>query len=132
MIGFAPASRAPAMAASPTPPQPNTATLSPRPTSPVYIAAPSPAITPQPSRPGGLGLGARVDLGGLAGGDERLLGERADAERGRELGAVGERHLLGGVVRGEAVPGATAPARAARAAHRPPVEDHEVAGRDAR
>ena len=39
------------MAASPTPPQPNTATESPRPTLPVLIAAPMPAITPQPSRP---------------------------------------------------------------------------------
>src|SRR6185436_7066607 len=33
------------------PPQPMTATLSPRPTFPVFIAAPRPAITPQPSRP---------------------------------------------------------------------------------
>ena len=39
------------MAAQPTPPQPMTATVSPRPTAPVFIAAPSPAITPQPSRP---------------------------------------------------------------------------------
>ena len=47
----APASRAPAMAASPTPPHPKTATLSPRPTPPVLSAAPRPAMTPQPSRP---------------------------------------------------------------------------------
>ena len=52
---------------------------------------------------GGLGPGARVDLGALAGGHEGLLGEGADAERGREHGAVGEGHLLGGVVGGEAV-----------------------------
>ena len=51
MIVVAPASRAPAIAASPTPPQPNTATLSPRRTAPVLIAAPTPAITPQPSSP---------------------------------------------------------------------------------
>ena len=51
MIGDAPASRAPAIAASPTPPQPITATESPRETLPVFIAAPRPAITPQPSRP---------------------------------------------------------------------------------
>ena len=120
------------MAALPTPPQPNTATLSPRPTSPVYIAAPSPAITPQPSSPAASGRGARVDLGGLARGDERLLRERADAERGGERRAVGERHLLRRVEGGEAVPRAAAPARPARAAHRAPVEDHEVAGRDAR
>src|SRR4029077_17141295 len=41
----------PAMAPSPTPPQPITATLSPRVTPPVLMAAPMPAITPQPSRP---------------------------------------------------------------------------------
>ena len=33
---------------------------------------------------GGLGPGAGCHLGRLARGDERLLGERADAERGRE------------------------------------------------
>lgn len=48
---LAPANNAPAIAASPTPPQPNTATESPRPTLPVLMAAPMPAITPQPSRP---------------------------------------------------------------------------------
>src|SRR3712207_1497358 len=50
-IVVAPASLAPAIAASPTPPQPNTATDSPRRTPPVLIAAPTPAITPQPSSP---------------------------------------------------------------------------------
>src|SRR5438477_12138234 len=39
------------MAPSPTPPQPITATLLPRVTPPVLMAAPMPAITPQPSRP---------------------------------------------------------------------------------
>ena len=39
------------MAPSPTPPQPITATLSPRVTPPVLMAAPRPAITPQPSSP---------------------------------------------------------------------------------
>ena len=51
MIVRAPASRAPRIAASPTPPQPMTATESPRVTGAVLIAAPRPAITPQPSRP---------------------------------------------------------------------------------
>lgn len=51
MIFAAPTSRAPAIAASPTPPQPITATESPRPTCPVLMAAPMPAITPQPSSP---------------------------------------------------------------------------------
>ncbi len=94
MTGLAPASRAPAIAALPTPPQPNTATLSPRPTSPVNIAAPRPAITPQPRSPATSGRRAGVDLRGLARGHERLLGERADPECRGELGAVGERHLL--------------------------------------
>jgi hypothetical protein len=51
MIVAAPASAAPAMAPSPTPPQPMTATESPRVTPPVLMAAPMPAITPQPSSP---------------------------------------------------------------------------------
>ena len=82
-------------------------------------------------QPGGLRLHPGVDLGRLARGDERLLGERADAERGRQRGAVVERHRLPRVVRGEAIPGAGPPARAALAAHGPPIEDDEVAGRDA-
>ena len=43
--------------------------------------------------------------------------------------AVGERHLLAGVVRVEAVPRAPAHARPALAAHRTPVQDHEIANR---
>ena len=58
----APASRAPATAAAPTPPQPITATVSPRPTLPVLIAAPSPAITPQPSSPTAAGRAAGSTL----------------------------------------------------------------------
>jgi hypothetical protein len=80
MIVVAPASQAPAMAASPTPPHPITAIESPRPTPPVLIAAPRPAITPQPSSPR-LGLGLGDDLRALAGVHERLLDERADAQR---------------------------------------------------
>src|SRR5215211_1867490 len=59
---LAPASAAPAMAASPTPPQPNTATDSPRLTAPVLMAAPTPAITPQPSRPAAVGGAAGSTL----------------------------------------------------------------------
>ena len=51
MIVVAPASAAPAIAASPTPPQPMTATDSPRCTCPVLIAAPVPAMIPQPMSP---------------------------------------------------------------------------------
>ena len=50
------------MAASPTPPQPKTATVSPRWTLPVSMAAPRPAITPQPMRPAASGW-ARASTG---------------------------------------------------------------------
>ena len=43
------------MAESPTPPQPKTATVSPRLTPPVLTAAPKPAITPQPMSPAASG-----------------------------------------------------------------------------
>ena len=125
----APARTEPATAAHPTPPHPKTATESPGPTSPVNMAAPRPAITPQPEQPGRLGPGPGVDLGALARGHQRLLGEGADAEGGGQRGAVGQGHLLGGVVGGEAVPGPSPATRPALAAHRPPVEDDEVARR---
>ena len=48
----------------------------------------------------------------------------------RYQGLSEQRHPLRRVVRREAVPGPAAQARAARAAHRAPVEDHVVAGRD--
>ncbi len=51
MTVVAPAMTAPATAAQPTPPQPMTATVSPRCTAPVLTAAPNPAMTPQPRRP---------------------------------------------------------------------------------
>ena len=97
---------------------------------PVLMAAPMPAMTPQPSSPATSGGASAIDLGALAGGDERLLDERADAERGGELGAVGEGHLLRRVVGGEAVPGASAAAGPALAADRAPVQDDVVAGCD--
>ncbi len=58
----APARRAPTIAALPTPPHPNTATESPGWTSPVCIAAPRPAITPQPRSPAAAGLAAGLTL----------------------------------------------------------------------
>ena len=132
MIGDAPASAEPAIAATPTPPQPITATDLPRVTAPVLIAAPMPAITPQPSRPTAAGARRRVDLGALAGRDQGLLGEGADARApGDSSVAVLERHLLGRVVGGEAVPRLAAVAGPAVAADRAPVEDHEVTRRDA-
>ena len=62
MMVDAPARRAPATAAHPTPPHPNTATESPTPTSPVSRAEPSPAITPQPSSPTASGRAAGSTL----------------------------------------------------------------------
>ncbi len=62
MMTAAPASFAPATAAHPTPPQPKTATLSPSPTLPVNMAAPSPAMTPHPSRPTASGRAAGFTL----------------------------------------------------------------------
>ena len=132
MIRLAPTSAAPAIAASPTPPQPITATVSSRLTSPVLTAAPSPAITPQPSSPATAGSASGIDLGALALVHQRLVGERPDAQRRRELGAVGQRHLLRGVEGVEAVPRPAALAGPALAAHRAPVQDHEVAGLDGR
>src|ERR1035438_6101535 len=61
----------------------------------------------------------------------RLLDERADAQRGGEGAAVGQSHLLGGVVGVEAVPGPAPLAGPALAADRAPVEDDEVTGPDA-
>src|SRR4051812_16705112 len=55
MTWRAPAYRAPAIAALPTPPQPMTATVSPLPTGAVLTAAPNPAITPQPISPAAAG-----------------------------------------------------------------------------
>ena len=104
--------------------------LSPRPTSPVYIAAPRPAITPQPSRPAVSGLAAGLTLVAWPAATSVCSANAPMPERGAELGAVGERHLLRGVEGGEAVPRAAAAAGPAGAAHRAPVEDHEVAGRD--
>ncbi len=58
---------------------------------------------------------------------QRLVGERPDAQRRGEFGAVGQRHLLFGVEGVEAVGGFAAFAGPALAAHGAPVQDHEVA-----
>src|SRR3954466_13723362 len=49
MIFTAPAMRAPWITESPTPPQPNTATLAPDSTLAVLNTAPTPVVTPQPT-----------------------------------------------------------------------------------
>ena len=78
----------PAIAALPTPPQPNTAT---------DVAAADVAGVDRRADAGHhtaaeqarrRGRRRRVDLRALSGGDERLVDERPDAERGRQLGAV--------------------------------------------
>ena len=96
----------------------------------VLIAAPIPAITPHPRSPATFAGAEAVDLRALAGVDQRLVGEGADSQRRRQLGAVLEGHLLAGVVGVEADPRLTATAGPALAAHRSPVEDHEVAWSD--
>ena len=105
------------MAASPTPPQPMTATVSPRPTPPVLTAAPMPGHHPAAEQPRRLGPRRRVDLRRLAGGDQGLLGEGADAQGGRQRRAVRQGHRLVGVAGVEAVPGPAAPAGPALPAH---------------
>jgi hypothetical protein len=81
-------------------------------------------------QPGGGRGGGGVDLGALPGGDQGLLGERADAQGGRQFGAVLQGHLLLRVVGVEAVLRPPAQTGAALPAHRTPVEDDEVADRD--
>ena len=126
----APASRAPATAAVPTPPQPKTATVSPRVTPPVLIAAPIPAITPQPSSPAAVAGAAGSTFVHCAAATSVFSARAPMPSAGVSDGAVGERHPLGRVVGGEAVPGTAAGAGAAAAADGAPVQDHEVPGRD--
>ncbi len=130
MIFLAPTRAAPAIAASPTPPQPITATVSSRVTAPVLIAAPMPAITPQPSSPATAGSAAESTLVHCPSCTRVLSANAPMPKRRGQLGAVGQRHLLGGVEGVEAQMRAAALAGAALPAHRAPVQDHEVAGLD--
>src|SRR5665647_750243 len=59
-----------------------------------------------------------------------LLDERADPQRRRELRAIGQGHLLLGVVGVEAVLRLAPGTRPALTAHSAPVQDDEVARRD--
>ena len=115
------------MAPSPTPPQPNTATLSPRPTPPVLTAAPIPAMTPQPSKPA-----TAADAAGSTfvhwPAATRVASAKAPIPSAADnSGAVLQGHLLGGVVGVEADIRPAPQARAALPADRSPVEDDEVA-----
>ena len=99
---------------------------------PVFTAAPKPGHDAASEQARRLGSGATVDRRRLPGGDEGVVGERADPERRGQRRAVVEGHRLLGVVGREAVPGTAPTARPALAAHGAPVEDHEVADGDAR
>src|SRR3954466_9775106 len=132
MIVVAPASFAPALAASPTPPQPKTATVSPRLTAPVLIAAPTPAMTPQPSSPAAVGGAAGSTFVHWPECTSVFSAKAPMPSAGESSVPVGQRHLLRGVVGGEAVPGLALRAGAALPADRPPVEDDVVADRDVR
>ena len=85
---------------------------------------------PAAQQAGDRGVGRGVDLGALAGVDQRLVGERPDAERRCELGAVGERHLLLGVERVETQVRPATFAGPALAADCAPVQDNEIARLD--
>ena len=118
------------MAASPTPPQPITAIESPRPTPPVLIAAPMPAITPQPSRPATSGFASGLTFVHCPA-CTSVFSTNAPMPSAAESSSPRlEGHLLRRVVGGEAVPGLAAAAGAAGAVDRAPVEDDVVARRD--
>ena len=128
MIRLAPTSAAPAIAASPTPPQPITATVSSRVTAAGVDRRADAGHHAAAQQPGHGGVGGGIDLGALALVHQGLVGERADAQRRGQFGAVGQCHLLLGVEGVEAQLRPAALAGAALTAHRAPVQDHEVAG----
>ena len=101
-------------------------------TSPVSIAAPRPAMTPQPRSPAASGRARGSTLVHWPAATS-VRSAKAPMPRAGDSGVPScERHLLGRVVGGEAVPGAAAPAGPALAADGPPVEDHEVPDGDRR
>ena len=98
-------------------------------TPPVLIAAPIPAITPQPSSPAVAGAMAGLTFVHCPAATSVFSANAPMPSAGDSGGAVGQRHLLRRVVRVEAVPGAAPLAGPALAADRAPVEDDEVPGR---
>ena len=129
MIVRAPARADAAMAASPTPPQPNTATVSPRPTPPVLTAAPKPAMTPQPIRPAASGRAAGSTFTAWPAAT-RVFSAKAPMPRAGESGVPSEQgHGLGRVGAVEAVPRPAPPAGPAQPARGPPGQHHVVARR---
>ena len=132
MIVRAPTRLAPAIAASPTPPQPNTATVSSRCTPPVFTAAPKPAITPQPSRPAASGRAEGFTFVACPAATSVFAANAPMPSAGDS--AVPSPSVMGCVALcvSKQYQGSPASARSALAAHGPPVEDDEVARRDAR
>ena len=93
------------------------------------MAAPMPAITPQPSSPAAVAGAAGSTFVHCPAATSVLSANAPMPSAGDSSVPSVQRHLLRGVVGGEAVPRLAAAARPALAAHGPPVEDHEVAGR---
>ncbi len=79
-------------------------------------------------QPGHGGVRGGIDLCALTLVHQGLVDEGPDAQRRTQLGAVGQRHLLLGVEGVEAQVRTAALAGPALAAHRAPVQDHEVTG----
>ena len=119
------------MAASPTPPQPKTATESPRTDLAGEHRGTEAGHDATAQEPGCLRAGGRIDLA-CTGRPPPACGRRTRRcpGRGSELGAVEQRHLLGRVVGGEAVLGPPAPTGPALPAHGAPVEHDVVTGGD--
>lgn len=117
-------------AALPTPPQPITATESPRPTAPVLTAAPIPAITPQPSSPATDGDTDGSTLVHCPAAT-RVFSAKAPIPRaGVSTVPFAVVIFCRALWVSKQYQGRPRRRRPAPAAHRTPVEDHEVAGRN--
>ena len=120
------------MAASPTPPQPNTATESPRPTSPVLHRGTEAGHDAAAQQAGGLGSAAGSTLVHWPAATSVFSAKAPMPSAGES--SVPSSSVIFWVALWVAKHSCGLPLAAgpALAAHRPPVEDHEVAGRDAR
>jgi hypothetical protein len=138
MIRRAFTSRAPRTTLSPTPPTPNTATVLPGRTRAVLITAPTPVITPQPTR-AATARGTSPGIGITAFSWTTVYPWKHDVVRKWWRPVLGEAqrpvgHGPGGAGPGRVLAergpadgaGGTAPAR------RPPHQDHAIAGPDRR
>ena len=129
MIVRAPARRAPAMAASPTPPQPNTATESPR----LHVAGvhrgTEAGHDAAAEQPGGLGAGPGSTCAHWPAATSVFSAKAPMPSAGES--AVPSRVIFWvALCEAKQYQGLAPAAGAALAARRPPGEDHEVAGRD--